>query len=162
MFLAVIGHAIWYITESMIVSRIWQNQLYAIKANVSVVKILFDTLVVASDLGNVTPLGFIELLGEWYGNVCSFVPWLPCLTEYQCLSGSQIVLIDLETCLFYADGESWSPHALSQPLLAMSKPRFFSACCEVCSLLVIYLPGLVIRVLPPAFKITPSFCSAFP
>lgn len=101
----------------MIVSRIWQNQLYTIKANISVVKILFDTLVIASDLGNLTPLGFIELLREWYGNVCSFVQWLLCLTEYQCLSGSQIFLIDLETCLFYADRESWSPYALSHPLL---------------------------------------------
>lgn len=37
---AVIGHIIWYIPESMIVSNIWQNQFYAVRVNTSVVKIL--------------------------------------------------------------------------------------------------------------------------
>lgn len=54
----------------MIIHRIWQNQFYTKKANISVVKILFDTSVMASDLENVTLLSFIEPLREWYGNVC--------------------------------------------------------------------------------------------
>lgn len=43
------------------------------------------------------------------------------------------------------------------PFSAMRKPRFF-ACCEVCSLLVIYVPDLVICVLPSAIKITFILC----
>ena len=40
-FIAVIGYIIWYITQNMIVSRIWEDQLYSLKANICVVKILF-------------------------------------------------------------------------------------------------------------------------